>query len=556
MKITMALALLLSLGVLAACARATPSPPPPKAIPTPTPVAAPGPAPVATPVATPVAKPKPAGELRIALPSFEQETVDPAHMSVGAIMYSSYIYDFVVGHGADGKASKDTGLARDWQVSPDGKAWTFSLRQGVKFQDGKELTAEDVKFSLERFMKDGPTATRAGLLRKLLQKVSITNPYEVAVKLTEPDFLFFYKLSGFSGSEGLIVPKHYMEQVGEKAFSEKPVGSGPWKFVNRTLGSYITFEAHEQHWRQAPAYKKLTLFLLPEESTRVAGLKTGNADIVEIEPESIAEVKKAGFGVVIIPDVVTPPMVLWKQYDPAFVYYDKRVRQALALSVNQAEVVQYILGETGRASATPWTPAMEGYDPELKPYPYDLAKAKQLLVEAGYPQGFEIKVWSIPRPGYPGPQLAQAFSAYWQALGVKTKIVPAEYGGFSPKFRARPQKFDPPGEAAVMSGTARPDSSVHMTTFYLSADRGGVILAGQAPKLDQLFLQAMGEADPAKRHEIFKEANRYVYNEYILIPSGGVGISFGVNPQKVQQWALPQGYRYMLNPESIIPAQR
>lgn len=168
----LATVLAVGLGVmLAACTR--PTPPSPVATPSPTPVRE-APAPIPSPTATPVAKPKLAGELRIAIPGFEQETVDPAHMSVGTIIYSSYIYDFLVGHGADGKASKDTGLARDWQVSPDGKTWTFSLRPGVKFPDGKELTAEDVKFSLERFMKKGPTATRAGLLLKVLEGVNAT----------------------------------------------------------------------------------------------------------------------------------------------------------------------------------------------------------------------------------------------------------------------------------------------------------------------------------------------------------------------------------------------
>src|SRR6185369_14795460 len=177
----------------------------------------------------------------------------------------------LVGTTPDGQPSPNGGIATKWEHSPDYRRWTFQLRKGVKFHNGDDLTSEDVKFSLERAAGKRSTTGYAGSLRTLVDKIETPAPDRVVIVTKDPTLIIPAYLSRTLSSEGMIVPKKYIETVGDDAFARKPIGSGPYKFVEQVTGSHIKLAAVDNHWRTGtPKFKTMTFRLVPEETTRIA----------------------------------------------------------------------------------------------------------------------------------------------------------------------------------------------------------------------------------------------------------------------------------------------
>lgn len=229
-------------------------------------------------VASPAwAQGKSAGELIVALSSFSTEILDPVLGGHIVKFYLSLIFDYLVGVTADGQPSKETGVASRWEPSPDHKRWTFHLRKGIKFHNGDELTSEDVKFSLLRAMGKRSTTGYAGPLRALVQDIETPAPDRVVIVTKEPTLIIPPYLSRVLSTEGMILPKKYVETRGDDHFARAPIGSGPYRFVEQVTSSHVKLEAVENHWRLGtPRYKTVTFRLIPEETTRVAPLRRGS----------------------------------------------------------------------------------------------------------------------------------------------------------------------------------------------------------------------------------------------------------------------------------------
>jgi peptide/nickel transport system substrate-binding protein len=337
---------------------------------------------------------KPTGELRIALAFLGAQRLIPwAEVPSGGIkQHQLLIYDHLVGCTGDGQLSAENGIAKQWQEGADKLSWTFWLRQGVKFHDGTELTAEDVKFSIDSLFDPKAVAGLLGPTRAAFKEAEIKDPYTVVVHLKQPAIFLPWNFSCATGSEGMILPKKYFQQVEADAFAKNPIGSGPYRVVKNTVGSLIQLEAVEQHWAEGvPKYKTLTFLLVPEESTRMAQLRTGEADVIAVSREKVPEVKAAGFNIFskLNDQVVT--VYMQQQWD-AVPIADKRVRQALNLAIDKEAIMRFVFANQGVPAAMYPIGSYGvagGADASLKPYPYDPKKAKQLLAEAGYPDGFE-----------------------------------------------------------------------------------------------------------------------------------------------------------------------
>src|SRR5438270_10043587 len=209
-------------------------------------------------------------ELTVALSSFSAETLDPALQGHNVKYYLSLMFDYLVGVTPDGQPSQAGGLATKWEPSADHKRWTFHLRKGVKFHDGTEMTSEDVKFSLERATSKRSTTGYAGPLRTLIADIETPAPDRVVIVLKEPTLIIPTYLSRSLSTEGMVLPKKYIEANGDDVFARKPVGSGPYRFVEQVTGSHIKLAAVDSHWRiGAPKYKPGTFKLVPEETNRV-----------------------------------------------------------------------------------------------------------------------------------------------------------------------------------------------------------------------------------------------------------------------------------------------
>src|SRR2546429_922927 len=388
-------------------------------------------------VASP-AWPQAKSELTVALSSFSAETLDPALQGHNVKYYLSLMFDYLVGTTPDGQPSQAGGLASKWENSADHKRWTFHPRKGVKFHDGAEMTSDDVKFSLQRAMSKRSTTGYAGPLRTLIADIETPAPDRVVIVTREPTLIIPTYLSRSLSTEGIVLPKKYIEANGDDVFARKPVGTGPYKFVEQVVGSHIKMTAVDSHWRiGVPKYKNVTFKLVPEETTRIALLRRGGGDGAEASrgraegmgKEEVPLPMRREEAVVHVwwilgPDGRTPPT------------NDKRVREALNLAIDRTEVAQSIFGGYAEPAAIPmgltWSFKDVGFKvtPDMA-YAYDPARAKKLLADAGLAGGFTQDVYAFQLPGFPeGKAFAEAMAGYWEKIGVKSRLIPVDYPAF------------------------------------------------------------------------------------------------------------------------------
>src|SRR5438477_622169 len=314
-------------------------------------------------------------------------------------------------------------LAESFTQSKDGLTYEFVIRKGVKFHNGDLVTAEDVKFSFERYRGAG-----AKLLKERVREVAIVDPYRVRFHLREPwpDFMTFY--GTLATAAGWIVPKNYIERVGDDGFKKHPIGLGPYKFVSQSPGIELVMEAFEGYWRKVPQVKRLVYKSVPEATTRMAMLKKGEVDVAYLLDAPMAEEVRrtptlklafsGGIGVFFLD--------FFDQWDPRSPWHDRRVRLAASYAVDRRTLSE---AETLGASKPTGNivPRTFEFALPIEPDPYDPVKAKQLLAEAGYPNGFVAGDLHAYTP-YVSP--TEAVGGYLAAVGIRTRVRTMERAAF------------------------------------------------------------------------------------------------------------------------------
>lgn len=308
-------------------------------------------------------------------------------------------------------------LAQSWE-SPSPDHYILHLRQDVVFHDGTPFTAEDVKFTLERILDP---ETRSGLLPyiALIEDVEVVDDHTVDIRLSEPQVTFLYNLS-----RGVVmVSKQAFESMGAEAFGEQPVATGPFKVRSWDRTSSWVLEANQQYWRGPPEIDVVTFRVIPEVSTQLAGLLSGDiditssigyetADLVERSPGVRVEMATGLFQEMIVLDTNKPPLD------------DVRVRRALNHAVDVDEIIEGVYQGRGQRTTHPFTSAVFGFNPNIEPYEYDPELARQLLEEAGYGDGFTIDLIYPAGGGSTGAmgRLAEAVASYFAEIGVTVRI--------------------------------------------------------------------------------------------------------------------------------------
>src|SRR6267142_2772490 len=314
-------------------------------------------------------------------------------------------------------------LAESWSVSADGLVYEFVLRQGVKFHNGDPVTTEDVKFSFDRYKGAGAT-----IMKARMAAVEVVDQQRIRFRLKQPwaDFMTFFGTPATGAA--WIVPKKYVEKVGDDGFKKAPVGAGPYLFVSFQPGIELVLEAYEQYWRKTPAVKRLVFKSVPDESTRLAMLKRGETDVAYSIRGALAEEirRTPGLTLKATGGAFTEWISFLDQWDPKSPWADRRVRLAAnhaidRQSLNQAEYVGY--GKP-TVSIIPhdfeffWNPPVYAFDP---------ARARQLLAEAGYPKGFDAG--EVATDAVYAPE-AEAVVNGFQAVGIRARLQPMERAAF------------------------------------------------------------------------------------------------------------------------------
>jgi peptide/nickel transport system substrate-binding protein len=457
------------------------------------------------------AQARPEGEMRWALyVTLSPQWFDPAEVS-GQITPFWVLYAL---HDALVKPMPGNlmapSLAESWTVSADQKVYEFKLREGLKFHNGDPFTAEDVKFSFHR-------AKGSKVLHDKVREIVVVGPSRVRFVLHEPwpDFMTFY--GTMVTGAGWIVPKKYVEQVGNDGFKKHPIGLGPYKFVSNTPGVELVMEANESYWRKMPSVKRLVFKSVVEPTTRMAMLKRGEVDVAYLlDAPQAEEVKRdPNLKLAFSGGIATFFFDFLDQWDPKSPWSDKRVRQAANYAIDRQALSD---AETLGASrpAGNHVPRTFEFALPLDPYPYDPARAKKLLAEAGFPNGFDAgELHQLP----PYFSLGEAIVNYFQAVGIRIRMRPMERAAYFALIQSKKAKG-----VCVCTSSLYGNAASRLSEVIPS---DGAWAYGGYPDIDALFKQQATETDKKKREALLHQIQRLVYErvrygpiyEYIW-PSG------------------------------------
>jgi peptide/nickel transport system substrate-binding protein len=468
--------------------------------------------------------PAPEGTITIAVHTFAKEVLDPSLDSAVGLPYHAEMFDWFIGATPDGKPTLETGVLESYSPNDDASEWTFKLKSGLTWHDGEEITSADVKFTIAYYMREEAVCTACGTLKTNVESVEEVDRYTALIKLKSPDVTI---PATFSPMEGdlLILPKHYIEEVGPAGFAENPLGSGPWKLKSRQITQFVEYEANTDYWNRdrVPTVATLRLLLVPENRTRLAMLRRGEVDMIPIEPQDVVTLQSEGFKILGPKYAASTTLLFWKSYDPGFLTNKLEIRKALTLAVDWGALFKAMyppeVAEPYRGGGAIFTPLSMGYDSSLAPYQYDPEEARRLLAEAGY-DGEEVKFWSFASFENPEQkEVNEIIAGYWRAVGVNVTLIPIDFGSFVPKYVSDPQQFEPPIEVGVMSPIARPSTLGNLRTFMISHGAGGRIWTyWNTDWLDGVYQEIAAIVDGEERAKRLRELNRKVYEEYWAIP--------------------------------------
>lgn len=459
--------------------------------------------------------------LTVAVSSLGKESIDPSVDTLATIgVIGAPIYDWLAWPKKNGTLGP--GLANSWTEGPNHLSWTINLKSGAKFSDGTPVTADDVKFSIELHLRPDATSSLDSLWRSRVTSITVNSPTNLTVNLKSPWPTFPEALSPYEGAQGAVVEKAAYEKEGAKGFAAAPVGSGPWTFVSHALGQSFTYKAGNPNtYRQKPAYNKLTIKLVTEDSTRLSELTSGSVQIAEITPDQVAQVKAAGLQVLQIPNFTDTGLTFFGLGDPRMASQptgDVRVREALALGIDRNQMLKSLLDGYGTVSSRFIVgKGSLGYDPSWKPLQSDITKAKQLLAEAGYPGGgFTVKFYSASIAGASWiPQAVQAIAGYWAKLGVKTQIVQTDYGSISSLYRQRPLPASLIGAAMINVSQVTNTNITLLDAYYPSSS---VVYLAPTPEMDALNAKAAQAVTTQELGKAITNMVNYANTQYIAFP--------------------------------------
>jgi peptide/nickel transport system substrate-binding protein len=407
-------------------------------------------------------------------------------------------------------------LAESWSVSKDGLVYEFVLRKGVRFHNGDPVTAEDVKFSFERYK-----GAAGKTLKERMAAVEVVDLARVRFRLKAPwpDFMTFFGTP--STGAAWIVPKKYVEKVGDDGFKRAPVGAGPYKFVSFNPGVELVLEAYEQYWRKPPTVKRLVMRSVPDEATRLAMLKRGEADIAYSIRGPLAEEVKRTPGLSLRPTVgpFTEWILFGDQWDPKSPWHDRRVRLAANLAVDRDTLNQAEYLGASRVTGSIIPSGFQFYWPAPR-YAHDPDKARQLLAEAGYPRGFDAGDISSDFVYAP---IIEAVANSLQTVGIRLKVRPMERAAFVTAHQEKKlRNLLRQASAAFGNAATRIEAFVHAK---------GMFAYGGYPDIDGLFEEQATMTDPKRREAALHKIQQLMHERTMHMPLFETAFLNGVGPK-------------------------
>jgi peptide/nickel transport system substrate-binding protein len=432
----------------------------------------------------------PRGELRVGIP-WTPETLDPT-MNLSSIRATvgASIFDSLVGRDRDNRIIPE--LAESWKLVND-TTWQLKLRRGVVFHNGEPFNAEAVRFTVERVLDPNQKSPNRANIGEVA-RIEVLDEYTVNLITSRPYAPLINRLIDFP-----ILPPKYTAEKGNQGLALRPVGTGPYRLVGFVKDEHLTVEAFDRHWRGTPAIARIVFKPVPEPFTRAAALRNGEVDLITTVPPSLAtELERvAGVKVYRMPST-------WQIYLGLNAFKkplaDVRVRQALNYATDVDTIVRTVLEGNGRRQDGPFTSTMFGYDATVKGYRHDPVKARQLLAEAGYPDGLDVTLDS-PVGRYQGDkEIAEALGGQWQKAGFRPKVQVAEWGAYFKRYLGK--QFQ---DAYVLGLGGPMQDGDELYNLVSSKGRG---LYYKNDRIDSLFDLGRSTMDPAARRKIYADLAR------------------------------------------------
>jgi peptide/nickel transport system substrate-binding protein len=411
----------------------------------------------------------------------------------------------------------------------------------VKFSNGDEMTSADVKFSFERYVSEAARSAWSPMHRQTVDTFETPDPYTLKVHAKAPPYLFYE--DAVAGS--YVHSKADFEKRGLDAFSQQPMGTGPWKLASLAPSAKAELEANPTWWGTKPAWDKIVLLHAPEESTRIAMLKRGEADIAGVNWDNAITLRRDGYELRQTKASTVPALFLpgyWMQPGPTS---DQRVREAMDIAINRQELVDSFFKGFAKPGAGNFaiTDLHYGFNPVWYSIKYEPERAKQLLSAAGYPGNFrdpKIKIFSVSQVGWQ-PDFLQVISGYWEAVGIQTQLVPMDFTAMRSSWTAA----DPAimGGVAPWIGVGSGAAGNQMPAQQNNMTSKGVNQSANDPELDALFFDMIAELDPKKRLDKWQVVQQKAFDLHTCLGVARVFDQFAVS-NKVGEFA---GMTHMSN---------
>ncbi|MXP64762.1 ABC transporter substrate-binding protein [Roseomonas sp. M0104] len=424
------------------------------------------------------------------------------------------------------------GLAVAWRMR-DPTTWEFTLREGVKFHDGSPLTPEDVAATIARNMATEVPQTYKSDIREIVS-VEAEGPRTVILRTRAPSPQLPFGIATF----GIVSARATRDATPEDFRGKAAIGTGPYRWSEWTPGQGVTLTRNPDYWGAKPHWDKVQFRFVPNDSARVASLLAGDLDVIDAVPPGLTQRIEASSNAHLLS--TTAIMMLYLQLEmgraqspyvtdadgkplPKNPFQDIRVRHALSYAINRAGIADRAMEGAAEPAGQFMAPGLDNHDPALKPLPYDPAKARALLAEAGYPKGFNITL-ACSNDRYPGDaRVCQALGQMLGAVGIKTQVETVPISILFRRRSAGPNGL--PDVPAFMLGYGAPNglATSALTSLVQTQDRdrgrGGNNYTGYSnPKLDAMIESAMVEPDEAKRAALVREATHVAIGDTPVVP--------------------------------------
>ncbi|MFQ5840570.1 MAG: ABC transporter substrate-binding protein [Candidatus Methylomirabilales bacterium] len=461
-----------------------------------------------------------AGIYRFALGPSDPPSLDPAHIT-DTVSHSvaSEIFDGLVEF--DEHLKIRPAIAQSWTISPDGRTYTFTLRKGVRFHNGREVRAEDFRYSFERLLKPETRSERTWILEKLkgarafmaeqakrVSGIRVLGPYRLALDLEEPFAPFLALLAYPSAS---VLPREEVERWGGQ-FATHPVGTGPFRFVSWRHDDQVVLDAFAQHFRGTPRLERILFRIIPEELVRLEEFRAGNLEHTDIP---VGRYRTIQADPELKDRVITSPSfginaIQLNLEQPPF-RDNVALRHALNYAVDKAVVARVIMEGRVEPARGVLPPGMLGHNPDLPGYPYDPNRARRLLAEAGYPGGKGLAPLTLHyNKGLVNRTLCEYIQAALQEIGVRVELRAVDWAAYIQLVDSGQAQMYRLGWLADY-----PDPENFLTVLFHSRNVGppGNASRYRNPRVDALLDRADRSLDPGERIRLYREAERLIVDD-------------------------------------------